>query len=99
MHAYLKRTTLGVCVLLLAVYAFFFNEARKEIYYLCGNFTPGVAYSSVVRQLDTITMSEYSIILDKQGKRIVHSSKLNMRLFACDIRFNRNDVVTTTHYR
>ena len=47
-----------VCLL---VFVFYANEARKEIYYLCGNFTTGTTYSSVIRRLDTINLSEYKV--------------------------------------
>ena len=76
-------------VTLLAVisYGLFFSEARNEIYFLCGNFTEGVPYSSVTRQLDTITLSDYSIQDTDNGSRIIHSSQINFRLLKCQIDF------------
>lgn len=80
------------------VFGFLSNEARKEVYYLCGNFSQGVAYSSVIRQLDTIRLSEYSIEESPSGKRVVHSSWLNFHLVHCDIQFNNDGVVTSALY-
>ncbi|MEE4300127.1 MAG: hypothetical protein V2J24_11860 [Pseudomonadales bacterium] len=55
--AFRRRTpiALGAVALLLAASsaAFVWDEARKEVVYLCANFTPGTAERSVIRQLDT----------------------------------------------
>lgn len=84
---------------LLAVitYGLFFNEARNEIYFLCGNFTEGVPYTSVTRQLDTITLSDYRIEEHETGTRITHSSQINFRLLSCHIDFVEDQVVSAEY--
>jgi hypothetical protein len=57
------------------VYGSVWNEARKEVYYLCGNFSAGTAYKEVIRQLDTATLAEYSVF-DSPDYQIVFSNPL-----------------------
>ncbi len=40
-------------IALLITITFYWIEARREVIYLCDNFTPGVSKKSVLRQLDT----------------------------------------------
>lgn len=94
----LKFIVLSISILGLLVFGFFANEARKEIYSLCGNFSKGTAYSSVIRQLDTINLSEYKVENLQQGKRVIHSSALHFHLLSCDIEFNRQDKVVSVLY-
>lgn len=93
-----KPTTTVISLISLLVLAFYANEARKEIYYLCANFSTGTAYSSVTRQLDTINLSEYKVEALPQGKRIRHSSKLNLHLISCDISFDSEEKVISVLY-
>ena len=62
-----KTVLLLVALLLLLVgtYTFFSLAARNEIYFLCGNFKSGVTYSSVVRQLETVKLSDYKFETSK----------------------------------
>ena len=94
----LKLIAAAISILGLLVFAFFANEARKEVYYLCGNFTKGTAYSSVIRQLNTISLSEYKVENVQQGKRVIHSSALHFHLLSCDIEFNPQEKVVAVLY-
>ena len=85
-------------ILALFVFGFFSNEARKEVYFLCGNFKQGVTYSSVIRQLETTNLSSYKIEATEMGKRIVHSSALHFHLLRCSINFNSQEVVISASY-
>ena len=86
-----------IAILLLAVVvavaAFFWNEARKEVVYLCGNFTEGVSRSSVLTQLDTAELSEYRVSETAGGTRIEFDSALNLRLHTCVIQLDPDGVV------
>ncbi len=84
--------------LVVAVYAFAGFAARDEIYYLCGNFKQGVSYSSVVRQLETSSLSDYLREDVDTAVRIVHSSALHFRSVKCTIRFDSNQDVTRSAY-
>ena len=53
--------------LLFLTVGFFWNEARKEVKYLCGNFQPGVTKESVVRQLNTGTILRYQSVSNESG--------------------------------
>ena len=59
--------------------AFFWNEARNEVVYLCGNFTEGVSGRSVLTQLDTAELSEYRVMETAGGTRIVSEANLTHR--------------------
>ena len=76
-----------------ALAAFFWNEARNEVVYLCGNFTEGVSRHSVLTQLDTAELSEYRVMETADGTRIEFDSALNFRLYRCVIQLNSDDVV------
>jgi hypothetical protein len=94
----LKLIAAAISILGLVVFGFFANEARKEIYSLCGNFSKGTAYSSVIRQLNTINLSEYKVEPMQQGKRVIHSSVLHFHLLSCDIEFNPQEKVVSVSY-
>ena len=94
----LKFIAAAISVSSLLVFGFYSNEARKEVYYLCGNFNKGTSYSSVIQQLDTINLSEYNVENMDQGKRVTHSSKLNFHLFACSIEFDSQEKVVFVSY-
>ncbi|WP_240224190.1 hypothetical protein [Rheinheimera hassiensis] len=94
----LKFIVLSMSILGLAVFGFYANEARTEIYYLCGSFGKGTAYSSVIRQLNTVNLSEYKVENLPQGKRVIHSSALHFHLLSCDIEFNPQEKVVAVLY-
>lgn len=82
----------------LAIAAIFWNSAREEIYFLCGNFSEGVEKASVVRQLDTANLSSYKQVATEHGSRIVFSSKFNSGVHQCIIEFNGSDRVILARY-
>lgn len=87
-----------ISLVALAMFAFVFNEARKEVYYLCGNFKEGVQLESVIRQLSTANFSGFSQYDLDSGTRIVQSSALNFHLFRCSIELNRDGLVRSAIY-
>ena len=89
----------AIGVLLLGVYTFFALAARDEIYYLCGNFKAGVSYSSVLRQLETVSLSAYRVENSEQGERVIHSSALHRNLLRCEITFDQDRKVRWAIYQ
>jgi len=69
----------------LFVAAFAWNESRKEVVYLCGNFTRGVSGESVRRQLDTGIFLNYQSSETPSGSRIEMHSKYNLSVYRCNI--------------
>lgn len=94
----LKLIAAAISILGLLVFGFFANEARKEVYYLCGNVSKGMAYASVIRQLNTVNLSEYKVQNLQQGKRVIHSSALHFHLLSCNIEFNPQEKVVSVSY-
>ena len=90
---------IAISLLSIGVYVFFALAARDEIYYLCGNFKEGVSYTSVLRQLDTVTLSTYEVERSEQGKRVIHSSALHFNLLRCEIAFAQDERVSWASYR
>ena len=85
------RFRLAVSILLFLIVgsiAFYWNEARKEVTYLCGNFKEGITQSSVLEQLDTANFSSYKIADTPTGKLIEFNSILNAGFFRCIIEIN-----------
>lgn len=93
----LKNLFITLLVTAVVIFSFISNEARKEVYYLCGNFGKGVTFNSIVRQLDTVELSKYSISGPPQQKQIVHNSLLN--LFSCVIVFDADQKVVSATYQ
>jgi len=77
----------------LFVAAFAWNESRKEIVYLCGNFTGGVSEDSVRRQLDTGEFLTYQSTGTASGSRIEAHSKFNLSVYRCNIDFDADGKV------
>jgi hypothetical protein len=82
-----------ILVTCLTVYIVFWNIARDEIYYLCGNFSEGVELASVISQLETANLSSYVKTEDKFGLKISFSSKLNFSIYQCSIEIDKNGEV------
>lgn len=78
-----KLAATGMLVLALAVAAFVWNEARKEVVFLCGNFQPGVAEASVLSQLDTGHFLRYRSEAMAGGRRIVADSLYTFSVYRC----------------
>lgn len=68
----------------------YWNEARKEVIYLCGNFTEGVTLDSVRRQLDTGTFLRYAEHPTVGGRRIVVDSRLTRGFYTCVIDMDKS---------
>ena len=68
--------------------AFYWNEARKEIVFLCGNFERGATEQSVIRQLDTGSFLRYNAENFSSGKRIIVDSAYNLSMYKCIIDIN-----------
>ena len=90
---------IAIGLLSIGVYLFFALAARDEIYYLCGNFKEGVSYTSVLRQLDTVTLSTYEVERFEQDKRVIHSSAFHFNLLRCEIAFAQDEKVSWASYR
>lgn len=73
--------------------AVYWNEARKEIVYLCGNFSEGVSLASVTGQLNTGMYSKYRILELSTGSRVELDSSLNFGLYKCIIELDEYDRV------
>ena len=83
----------GTAVLILVVAAFVWNEARKEVVFLCGNFQPGVSEDSVLAQLETGHFLRYRFEDAVQGRRIVVASPYNFSVYSCVIDIGRDGQV------
>ena len=85
MRSRLIRIIIVVTVIVVLLAGFYWNEARKEIVFLCGNFEKGVSEQSVTRQLDTGNFLRYQTKKTPSGKRIVIDSAFNLFMFKCII--------------
>ena len=74
------------------------NEARKEIFYLCGNFAPGVNEASVREQLDTGDFLQYRASQTPTGSRITVDSWYNLRISTCTIEIDADGYVMSATY-
>nr|WP_136252582.1 hypothetical protein [Ningiella ruwaisensis] len=92
----------GMLFLCMLLYVWIANEARKEVYFLCGNFVAGTRLDDVQRQLNTINISRYEQFKDAKTGQISlihHSSALNFHLFVCEIKFDDNKQASSVNYR
>ena len=88
-----------ILVPLVVVAVFYWNEARKEVVFLCGNFGDGVTRSSVQKQLDTGNLLRYRTEETPGGQRIVVQSGLNFGVYRCIIEFDENGKVLRAKIR
>jgi hypothetical protein len=72
----------------LALSAVYVNEARKEIIFLCANFTQGVLKEKVVKQLNTGTFLHFEAIKFDNQHTIFVSSRFTLNQVSCHIRFD-----------
>lgn len=81
---------LSVLILVVVTFtaAMVWNESRKEVVYLCGNFGKGVSEDSVRRQLDTGNFLTYQSVSTPSGRRIEVHSKYNLAVYSCNIDFD-----------
>jgi len=80
-----KYLALVTLTLALLAWGVIWNEARKEIFYLCGNFAPGVTRESVIRQLETGNFLRFEMQRQADGQRIVADSAYNLGVYRCVI--------------
>jgi hypothetical protein len=84
---------MGVTVIAALVAGFYWNEARKEIVFLCENFEKGISEQSVTRQLDTGNFIRYHTQKTPSGKRIVVDSAYNLSMYKCIIDVDKDGKV------
>jgi hypothetical protein len=97
---YLKSRTAWLVALIISVClvgTFFWNEARKEIVFLCGNFKPGTTQESVLRQLKTGELLRYRTKNMQFGKRITVESVYNLYMNRCIIDMDSSGVVMDSY--
>lgn len=95
MNGLLVRMVVWIIVFLIVVVAaFFWNEARKEVVYLCGNFISGIEESSVRRQLDTANLLGYQSEETATGRQIVAQSVFNLNMYQCVVYLDQDGIVT-----
>jgi hypothetical protein len=101
----LKANTLLMSVLafallsiLMIVAAIYWNEGRKEIFYLCGNFGQGVLKQDVIRQLDTGHFLRYQEIKSNPVSSIVVDSQINFGVYRCHIKLDKEQKVITATF-
>jgi len=88
-----KKTIITVltgvaAALAVAVLLFYWDLARKEVKFLCGNFAEGVSRASVLRQLDTGNQLRYREQPDGSMTMIIVDSAWNFGLYRCVIPIN-----------
>ena len=71
----------------------YWNEARKEVVFLCGNFGAGVSEKHVRRQLDTGHFLRYHTEDGPAGRRIVADSPLTLGLYRCVVEIDSSGMV------
>ncbi len=57
-----KFLSIIIIIFVVGFGGFFINEARKEIYFLCGNFSKDKPLGSVIEQLSTVKFSQFKIL-------------------------------------
>lgn len=92
-----KTILLFGLVAALVVASFYWNEARKEVVFLCGNFVDGTSEESVLRQLNTGNFLRYHTENFSSGKRIIVDSPYNLSMYKCIIDFDMDGKVTGRH--
>lgn len=83
---------LGVCFI---VCLFYWNEARQEVVYLCGNFSAGVSKQRVMKQLATANLLEVTQSTTDYGIRVVSDSAVSLRMYRCNIDIGTDGKVIT----
>ena len=81
----LVKIILPLILIAVLIAGFYWNEARKEIVFLCGNFEKGVSEQSVTKQLDTGNFLRYHAQKTPTGKRFVVDSAYNLSMYKCII--------------
>lgn len=74
--------------------SFVWNEARKEIVFLCSNFGAGTTEQSVIAQLNTGNFLSYQKETLSGTNRIYIDSAFNLGFHSCIVELNQMRVVT-----
>ena len=93
-----RRGLFSLAALAAVVVGFFWNEARKEIYFLCGNFKPGIAEADVRAQLETGHFLQHRTTETRLGSRIVVKSRYNLWMSACLIEIDEDGFVDSATF-
>jgi hypothetical protein len=89
----LKTVLVILGIVTLAAVGSVWNEARKEVVFLCANFTPGVPEESVIRQLETGHFLRYRDNGRKDGAQIIVDSAYTLGVYNCVIDLDTERVV------
>jgi hypothetical protein len=84
----------------LVITCFYWNEARKEVVYICPNFKVGNTKADVIRQLETLSVASYYVEAMGVGERIIFTSEFglirwNAINFECVIEIDNNQRVNS----
>jgi hypothetical protein len=63
---------------ILIIISFYWNEARKEVVYICPNFKIGNTKADVIRQLETLSVASYYVEATAMGERIIFTSEFGL---------------------
>ncbi|NGP76860.1 hypothetical protein G3570_09465 [Balneolaceae bacterium YR4-1] len=97
MKKVIVKITLSIMLIVtVTVAGFYWNEARKEIVFLCANFKKGVTEESVREQLDTGNFLKYLTEDIPGGKRIIAESPYNLYMNRCVIEFDSSGLVQSS---
>lgn len=77
---------------------FFWDEATKEVYFLCGNFTPGTSEQEVLRQLDTGEFLRVRRQSSFETERLVVDSLYNLGVHRCTVELDPEHRVVQAVY-
>ena len=77
-------------MILVAIAVFFWNEARKEVVFLCSNFKKGDTEAIVRRQLDTGNLLTYRSEPTTEGSQITANSGYNLWMYRCVVDFDES---------
>ncbi|MCC2614918.1 hypothetical protein LJ739_01525 [Aestuariibacter halophilus] len=94
-----RRWLWGAILCATAVLGVAVNEARKEVFYLCGNMQPGMTLQGVTAQLDTVTWSGYQAQTSDNAQRIVLTSRWLLNLKRCVITLDSDNQVGSVEYQ
>ncbi len=91
----IRNTLISLLAVSLVLSSFFWNEARKEVVYLCGNFGTGVSQQSVMNQLATANLLDVTQLTTDYGIRVVSDSAVSLRMYRCNIDIGTDGKVIT----
>lgn len=77
----------------LIVIGFVWNEARKEIIFLCSNFGAGTTEQSVITQLNTGSFLRYQKETHSGRNRIYVDSAFNFGRYKCVVELDQSLIV------